>query len=192
MDERCSVRQLGFECLVRRRLGGHAGPHGKSLLFWTEALVRDTRPGASGVCPAPPRSPLHWPPSWPCESTLDSPSSCDSAADGANQDVSIRITQLLAACSDSQRTYLASISAYRGSLKEVLEREATLRTVVRDREILVGRLIKLGNKKPSDSAVETHQAKLEDSQRELAACECTSALSNFHVHCLTTPGSVPA
>lgn len=86
-------------------------------------------------------------------------------------DASMRITQLLAACADSQRLYLSSISAYRTSLKDVLERETTLRTVVRDREILVGRLIKLGNKKPGDSALDSHQSKLEDAQRELAACE---------------------
>ena len=83
----------------------------------------------------------------------------------------MRITQLLANCADSQRRYLSSLSVYRSSLKQVLDRESTLRTVVRDREILVGRLIKLGNKKPGDSAIETHQLKLEDAQRELAACE---------------------
>lgn len=91
-----------------------------------------------------------------------------------SQDVSMRITQLLANCADSQRRYLSSLSVYRSSLKQVLERESTLRTVVRDREILVGRLIKLGNKKPGDSAIETHQLKLEDAQRELAACESQS------------------
>lgn len=32
-------------------------------------------------------------------------------------------------------------------------------------------MIKLGNKKPGDSAHESHQAKLEDAQRELTACE---------------------
>lgn len=46
-----------------------------------------------------------------------------------------------------------------------------IKTVVRDREILVGRLIKLGNKKPADSALDSHQQKLEDAQRELTACE---------------------
>lgn len=92
--------------------------------------------------------------------------------------MSQRITQLLAACSDSQRSYLASLSAYRTSLKDVLEREANLRIVVRDREILVGRLIKLGNKKPGDSAFESHANKLDEAQRELAACEgqCRSSL----------------
>lgn len=42
---------------------------------------------------------------------------------------------------------------------------------MRDREILVGRLIKLGNKKPTDSGFDSHSLKLEDAQRELAACE---------------------
>lgn len=87
------------------------------------------------------------------------------------QEISIRISQLLAACTDSQRQYLNSLSAYRTSLKDVLERETGLRTIVRDREILVGRLIKLGNKKPAESGLESHQSKLEDAQRELSACE---------------------
>lgn len=53
----------------------------------------------------------------------------------------------------------------------MLERENSLRTVVRDREILVGRLIKLGNKKPSDSGMDKHQQQVDDAHRELAACE---------------------
>lgn len=93
-----------------------------------------------------------------------------------SQDVSVRISQLLSACAESQRAYIHTLSAYRTSLKDILDRENSLRTVVRDREILVGRLIKLGNKKPSDSALESHQQKVDEAHRELAACE-----SRFHV-----------
>ncbi len=53
----------------------------------------------------------------------------------------------------------------------MLDRETALKTVVRDREILVNRMIKLNNKKPAESALEAHQAKIEDAQRELTACE---------------------
>ncbi|KAL8286822.1 hypothetical protein RQP46_004350 [Phenoliferia psychrophenolica] len=87
------------------------------------------------------------------------------------RDVSIRISQLLSACTTSQRAYLTALSAYRHSLKAILEREAAIRTVIRDREILIGRVVKLGNKKPGDSALASHEAKVEDAQRELAACE---------------------
>ncbi|KAK4058216.1 hypothetical protein OIO90_000955 [Microbotryomycetes sp. JL221] len=72
---------------------------------------------------------------------------------------------------DLMKAYINALSAYRASLKDVLDRENSLRTVVRDREILVGRLIKLGNKKPSDSGVDKHQQQLDDAHRELAACE---------------------
>jgi uncharacterized membrane protein YgcG len=48
---------------------------------------------------------------------------------------------------------------------------------VRDREILVNRLIKIGNKRPKDSGVEEHLRKVEEAQRELRACE--SALLSF-------------
>lgn len=104
------------------------------------------------------------------------------------QSASQRITQLLATCSESQRAYLSALAAFRNSLKDVLEKESSLRTVVRDREILVGRLIKLGNKKPGDSAYESHALKLDDAQQELDACEsgsftislvCNETLSSF-------------
>lgn len=42
---------------------------------------------------------------------------------------------------------------------------------MRDREILVGRLIKLGNKKPNDSGLDKHQQQLDEAHRELAGCE---------------------
>ncbi|BGP53130.1 hypothetical protein JCM8202v2_000689 [Rhodotorula sphaerocarpa] len=60
---------------------------------------------------------------------------------------------------------------YRQSLKEVLARETALKPVIRDREILANRLIKIGNKKPKDGYEREHQQKLDDAQRELRACE---------------------
>lgn len=85
--------------------------------------------------------------------------------------MSARLAELVGVVLDSQRSYLHALSAYRTSLKDILKRETALKTVVRDREILVSRVIKLGNKKPGDNAFEQHQAKLEDAQHELAACE---------------------
>ena len=90
-----------------------------------------------------------------------------------DQDASTQITQLLSSLTDNQRSYLNALTTYRSSLKEVLGKEVALRTVVRDREILVNRVIKLGNKKPKDERLHDHQMKLEDAQRELTACEST-------------------
>ncbi|BGP05036.1 hypothetical protein JCM10049v2_000840 [Rhodotorula toruloides] len=95
----------------------------------------------------------------------------DSTGTGDLMDAAIRISQLLSTITDSQRLYLTSLTTYRSSLKDVLAREQALRTVVRDREILVNRLIKIGNKRPKDGAEREHEAKLEDAQRELQACE---------------------
>ncbi|GAA5896222.1 uncharacterized protein JCM6883_006839 [Sporobolomyces salmoneus] len=98
-----------------------------------------------------------------------------STADSANttdiMDASTRITQLMSSLTDTQRSYLNALTLYRSSLKEVHGREIALKTVVRDREILVNRVIKLGNKKPKDEQLHSHQLKLEDAQRELTACE---------------------
>ncbi|SCV68765.1 BQ2448_886 [Microbotryum intermedium] len=90
---------------------------------------------------------------------------------GDDFDVSIRIFQLASAVTESRRAHATALHVYRVSLKDVLAREQALKTVVRDREILVGKLMKLGNKKPNDSALHSHQAKLDDAQRELTACE---------------------
>uniref|UniRef100_A0A0K3CK34 Uncharacterized protein n=1 Tax=Rhodotorula toruloides TaxID=5286 RepID=A0A0K3CK34_RHOTO len=95
----------------------------------------------------------------------------DSTGTGDLMDAAIRISQLLSTITDSQRLYLTSLTTYRSSLKDVLAREQALRTVVRDREILVNRLIKIGNKRPKDGGEREHEAKLEDAQRELQACE---------------------
>ncbi|GAA5851571.1 hypothetical protein JCM9279_006902 [Rhodotorula babjevae] len=104
-------------------------------------------------------------------SALSAWSVADSADTPDLMDAAIRISQLIATCSDSQRLYLQALSAYRAALKEVLAREQALRTVLRDREILVNRLIKIGNKKVKDGQEADHQHKLDDAQRELQACE---------------------
>ncbi|GAA6043158.1 hypothetical protein JCM8097_004347 [Rhodosporidiobolus ruineniae] len=98
----------------------------------------------------------------------------DSADTGDIMDAALRISTLLSTLTDSQRTYLHALTSYRASLKDVLARETALRTVVRDREILVNRLIKIGNKRPkgeSERQVEEHVRKVEEAQRELRACE---------------------
>ncbi|BGP12998.1 hypothetical protein JCM10213_007989 [Rhodosporidiobolus nylandii] len=95
----------------------------------------------------------------------------DSADTGDIMDAALRVSSLLQNCTDAQRSYLASLALYRASLKDVLARETALRTVVRDREILVNRLIKIGNKKPKEDKEQEHYDRLEDAQRELRACE---------------------
>jgi hypothetical protein len=45
--------------------------------------------------------------------------------------------------------------------------------ILRDREILVGRLAKLSSKRPNENAIEIHQAKLDEAKTELAACDAT-------------------
>ncbi|GAA5853412.1 hypothetical protein JCM8547_002444 [Rhodosporidiobolus lusitaniae] len=95
----------------------------------------------------------------------------DSGDTGDIMDAALRISQLLSTCTDAQRSYLHALSIYRASLKDVLARETALRTVVRDREILVNRLIKIGNKRPKDTGVEEHVRKVEEAQTELRACE---------------------
>ena len=85
----------------------------------------------------------------------------------------MRISTLLTTCADAQRVYFAALTSYRAALKDVLTREGDVRTVMRDREILVSRLIKLSNKKATGSAdaLDVHAQKLDDAKRELAACE---------------------
>lgn len=57
-----------------------------------------------------------------------------------------RLSNLLNAVADVQRTHVQAIEGYRSALKDVLDREQSIRTVVRDRDILVGRLIKASKK----------------------------------------------
>lgn len=59
------------------------------------------------------------------------------------------LSEMLNAVADAQRTHVQAIDGYRSALKDVLDREQSIRSVVRDRDILVGRLIKASKKKPT-------------------------------------------
>lgn len=74
---------------------------------------------------------------------------------------SSRLADLLHEVADAQGNHLEAIRGYREALKDVADREASIRTIVRDRDILVSRLIK-ASKKNGDVA---------HAQRELTACE---------------------
>ncbi|WFD07153.1 hypothetical protein MVES1_002511 [Malassezia vespertilionis] len=76
---------------------------------------------------------------------------------------------------DAQKTYAHAIDHYRSALKDVLDREQTVRTILRDREILISRVIKLSKKKPSRWEVanydDDHNRAVEAALAELHACE---------------------
>ena len=90
---------------------------------------------------------------------------------------SARLADLLSASADVQSTHVSAIEGYRAALKDVSDREASIRNVVRDRDILVGRLIKASNKSVSTStrnskkSPEERAEKVHMAQRELQACE---------------------
>lgn len=89
-------------------------------------------------------------------------------------EASARLADLLAACADVQSTHVAAIEGYRAALKDVADREASIRTVVRDRDILVSRLIKASQKSGSASSKKSPEERAEKvakAQRELASCE---------------------
>ncbi|MCO5614008.1 hypothetical protein L7F22_068288 [Adiantum nelumboides] len=89
-------------------------------------------------------------------------------------DASGRLANLLSACADVQSTHVAAIEGYRAALKDVADREASIRTVFRDRDILVSRLIKASQKSASASSKKSPEERAEKvakAQRELAACE---------------------
>lgn len=85
------------------------------------------------------------------------------------------LSEILASVADAQRTHVQALEGYRSALKDVLDREQSIRSVVRDRDILVGRLIKASKKKVSkkDSGLsqEEKMEKVNAAQRELHACE---------------------
>lgn len=89
-------------------------------------------------------------------------------------DTSTGLATLLSACSDVQSTHIAAIETYRAALKAVVDRETSMRSIVRDRDILVSRLIKASNKNASETSKkspEERAEKVETAQRELQACE---------------------
>lgn len=91
-------------------------------------------------------------------------------------EASARVADLLSASADVQSTHVSAIEGYRAALKDVADREASIRNVVRDRDILVGRLIKASNKSVNDAgkskkSPEQRVEKVHMAQRELQACE---------------------
>ncbi|KAK0539847.1 hypothetical protein OC835_000942 [Tilletia horrida] len=82
----------------------------------------------------------------------------------------------LAHVANAQRTHVQAIEGYRAALKDVLDREQSIRNIVRDRDILVKRLIKADQKRAKsvgadpNKEAERYQKHL-FAQRELAACE---------------------
>lgn len=85
------------------------------------------------------------------------------------------LAEILASVADAARTHVQALEGYRSALKDVLDREQSIRSVVRDRDILVGRLIKASKKKISkkDSGLSQDEKmeKVNAAQRELHACE---------------------
>ncbi|KAL9937821.1 hypothetical protein V8E36_003366 [Tilletia maclaganii] len=94
-------------------------------------------------------------------------------------DVSSAATEIaegLASVAHAQRIHVQAIEGYRAALKDVLDREQNIRNIVRDRDILVKRLIKADQKRArsvgADPAKEAERyQKHLYAQRELAACE---------------------
>ncbi|KAK0554067.1 hypothetical protein OC845_000881 [Tilletia horrida] len=82
----------------------------------------------------------------------------------------------LAQVANAQRVHVQAIEGYRTALKDVLDREQSIRSIVRDRDILVKRLIKADQKRAKAVGAdpikenERYQKHL-FAQRELAACE---------------------
>lgn len=80
------------------------------------------------------------------------------------------LSQLLGEAADIQQTHVSAIEGYRSALKDVADRENSIRSVVRDRDILVGRLIK-ASKASSKRSAEERAERIAHAQRELTACE---------------------
>ena len=89
------------------------------------------------------------------------------------------VAQYLEKAANAQKTYAQSLDQYRESLKDMLNREQSIRSIVRDRDILMSRVIKLTQRKPTKRELmkgeEEHQMRMLDAQRELQACEQTLA-----------------
>ncbi|WFD36624.1 hypothetical protein MCUN1_003509 [Malassezia cuniculi] len=74
-----------------------------------------------------------------------------------------------------QRMLVVAIDGYRAALKDILDREHNIANIVRDRDILLSRVLKESTRRPTRRELTTfddeHQARFADAQRELAACE---------------------
>jgi hypothetical protein len=87
-------------------------------------------------------------------------------------DAAARLAALLSQAAEMQQTHVAAIDGYRSALKDVADREHSLRSVVRDRDILVGRLIKASKQSSSSKrSPEERAERVAHAQRELTACE---------------------
>lgn len=94
----------------------------------------------------------------------------------------LTVTKWLEDVASAQRTHGQAIDQFREALKDVLDREHSIRTILRDREILISRVIKTSKRKPSRWEVingdEEHQARISEAQQELHACEQLLANEN--------------
>lgn len=91
------------------------------------------------------------------------------------EQATMSVSKWLEEASSAQRTHGQAIDQYREALKDVLEREHSIRGILRDREILISRVIKNSKRKPSRWEVingdDDNQARIAEAQRELHACE---------------------
>ncbi|KAG0141842.1 hypothetical protein CROQUDRAFT_98267 [Cronartium quercuum f. sp. fusiforme G11] len=74
------------------------------------------------------------------------------------------ISNLLSHCTFSQTEHSTALTAYRAALKDVQARQAEIRTIARDRTLLINRLSKLRSKHASSPRVV-------EARSELAGCE---------------------
>ncbi|KDQ12630.1 hypothetical protein BOTBODRAFT_413835 [Botryobasidium botryosum FD-172 SS1] len=104
-----------------------------------------------------------------------------SASSPSMGNIIISIAGLFAAADDALKKYVASVEAWREELKEIKELEDELGVVLRDREILVTRLVKVTKQKPPTAPPPSTgysrfgggqpETKLSLAQAELQACE---------------------
>lgn len=89
------------------------------------------------------------------------------------------VSQALESAANAQKTYAQALDQYNASLRDMLDREQSIRSIVRDRDILMSRVIKMTQRKPTRwelmKGEEDHQERVFDSQNELQACEQTLA-----------------
>ena len=89
------------------------------------------------------------------------------------------VSQALESAANAQKTYAQALDQYNASLRDMLDREQSIRSIVRDRDILMSRVIKMTQRKPTRwelmKGEEDHQARVIDAQNELQACEQTLA-----------------
>lgn len=89
------------------------------------------------------------------------------------------VSQALESAANAQKTYAQALDQYHASLRDMLDREQSIRSIVRDRDILMSRVIKMTQRKPTRwelmKGEEDHQARVIDAQNELQACEQTLA-----------------